>query len=417
MKRRFSKFILSLWSAILLVAAPSYADIIIKNASTSKIFTVFVNDSSVTTGAGKTGLAFDTASLVCYYYEDGAGTGATSITLASSTLGTYTSGCFKEIDATNMPGWYEFCPPNAALDGGAGKTVAFECKGASNMAPMNLRVQLSPAVEVASMQTDTVNAAAVAADALTADVFAADGTAQSCTSTTIQLASAETYADSKPNGREVCIVAGTGKGQCREILSYTGATDTATISTGSTAWATTCDNTSKYILGSLAKFSSIAVSGTVSANVVQWNSASVASPHTAGYPICTIKDGTGIGEIDTNAGAVVSVTTTGTATNLTNLPSIPANWITAAGTAADFIAEVKTQVTDALNVDTYAELASVPGASPTVIQMLQWAYQMMRFKITQTSTTGTLFKADSSTSLGTNTVSDDGTTFTRGKFN
>ena len=47
------------------------------------------------------------------------------------------------------------------------------------------------------------------------------------------------------------------------------------------------------------------------------------------------------GAITTSGGAVTTVTTT---TNLTNLPTIPANWLTAAGTAADFGTEIANAV-------------------------------------------------------------------------
>ena len=43
----------------------------------------------------------------------------------------------------------------------------------------------------------------------------------------------------------------------------------------------------------------------VPANVKQWNSTAVATPHTNGYPVVTIKDGTGTGEIDTSSGKVL----------------------------------------------------------------------------------------------------------------
>lgn len=39
-------------------------------------------------------------------------------------------------------------------------------------------------------------------------------------------------------------------------------------------------------------------------NVTHWSGTAVPTPHTAGYPIVTIKDGTGTGEIDTNNGVV-----------------------------------------------------------------------------------------------------------------
>lgn len=41
-------------------------------------------------------------------------------------------------------------------------------------------------------------------------------------------------------------------------------------------------------------------------NVEKWNATSVPAEHTAGYPVATIKDGTGTGEIDTNAGVVLA---------------------------------------------------------------------------------------------------------------
>lgn len=108
--------------------------------ATSEIWQVFVRDSSSTTGGGLTGLAFNSASLTAYYHRD-TDTTATAITLATMTVGTFTSSGFKEIDATNMPGWYQFCPPNAAIASGA-KSCAFHLKGATNMAPLPIEVQL-----------------------------------------------------------------------------------------------------------------------------------------------------------------------------------------------------------------------------------------------------------------------------------
>jgi hypothetical protein len=47
------------------------------------------------------------------------------------------------------------------------------------------------------------------------------------------------------------------------------------------------------------------VDGGVPANVKQWNGTAVATPHSNGYPVVTIKDGSGTGEIDTSAGKVL----------------------------------------------------------------------------------------------------------------
>lgn len=64
-----------------------------------------------------------------------------------------------------------------------------------------------------------------------------------------------------------------------------------------------------------------------------------------------------------------------------------------------------------------SELSAVPSATPSLVSIIQWLYEIHRHKLTQTSSTTTLYKADSSTSLSTSSVSDDGTTFSRGKFN
>lgn len=107
--------------------------------TTSLILTVFIQDSTSTTGAGKAGLAFNTAGLTCYYKRSN-GTASVAVSLASiSTLGTWVSGGFKEIDNANMIGLYEFDPPNAALATGA-TGVTFLFQGATGMAPVCLQV-------------------------------------------------------------------------------------------------------------------------------------------------------------------------------------------------------------------------------------------------------------------------------------
>ena len=112
----------------------------IKKGETSKIMQVFIQDSSATTGAGLTGLVYNTASLTAYYIREGDAS-ATEISLVTATVGTYTSGGFKEVDSTNMPGVYELDLPNACLADGAEQVIVF-LKGATNMAPLPIEIQL-----------------------------------------------------------------------------------------------------------------------------------------------------------------------------------------------------------------------------------------------------------------------------------
>jgi hypothetical protein len=96
---------------------------------------------------------------------------------------------------------------------------------------------------------------------------------------------------------------------------------------------------------------SAAVGGTSGATTFHFQIEAEVDANIVSDPV-TIEDGTGTGQIDTNGGAVVSVTTTATATNLTNLPTIPANWITAAGVAADAITDSEFSVTsDVIRTD------------------------------------------------------------------
>jgi len=113
--------------------------VLLTAGSTSNILQIFIRDSSSTTGAGLTGLAFNSASLAAYYHKD-TDTTATAITLVTMTVGTFTSSGFKEIDATNMPGWYQLCIPNAAVSSGG--SVAVHLKGATNMAPTTIEIQM-----------------------------------------------------------------------------------------------------------------------------------------------------------------------------------------------------------------------------------------------------------------------------------
>jgi len=109
--------------------------------STSIVDLIFLQDSTSTTGAGKTGLVFNTAGLTCYYKRSN-GTSSVAVSLATiTTLGTYASGGFKEIDATNMPGCYEFHPPNAAFASGA-KEVTFHFVGANGLVPRPIKYRI-----------------------------------------------------------------------------------------------------------------------------------------------------------------------------------------------------------------------------------------------------------------------------------
>lgn len=77
-------------------------------------------------------------------------------------------------------------------------------------------------------------------------------------------------------------------------------------------------------------------------------------------------------------------------------------------------ANVNSEVVDALATDTYAEPGQgAPAATATLAAKINYLYKAWRNKVTQTSTTYSLFADDASTVDQKATVSDDGTTFTR----
>lgn len=112
-----------------------------KKSATSQILEVFIQDTRLGDGGGLTGLLFNTASLTCYYHRNSAGA-AVAVTLVTMTVGTFTASGFKEIDATNMPGWYQLCLPNAAYASGADSLI-IHLKGAANMGHVPLEIQLT----------------------------------------------------------------------------------------------------------------------------------------------------------------------------------------------------------------------------------------------------------------------------------
>lgn len=115
--------------------------LITPKGETSKKYRVFIQDSTSTAGEGLTGLVFNSAGLTAYYIRDGAAT-PTVINLVNTTVGTWTSGGFKEVSAANMPGVYEIQLPDAVQASGA-DDVSVILKGATNMAPLLLEIQLS----------------------------------------------------------------------------------------------------------------------------------------------------------------------------------------------------------------------------------------------------------------------------------
>lgn len=80
-------------------------------------------------------------------------------------------------------------------------------------------------------------------------------------------------------------------------------------------------------------------------------------------------------------------------------------------------ADVKLQVTDGLNVDTYGEPGQeAPGATVSLAKKLGYVYKFLRNKKTNTSGVLSIFADDASTVDQKTTITDDGTTYTHNEI-
>lgn len=80
----------------------------VKKNATGVILMVRIMDM---TGAAKTGITYDKVKAA---YAQNNAAAATPITLVAGTAGAFVAGGFVELDSTNLPGFYQFCPPDAA---------------------------------------------------------------------------------------------------------------------------------------------------------------------------------------------------------------------------------------------------------------------------------------------------------------
>lgn len=316
--------------------------------ATSQILQVFVRDSSSPTGGGLTGLAFNTASLTAYYHRD-TDTTATAISLVTMTVGTFTSSGFKEIDATNMPGWYQFCPPNAAFASGAA-SVGFHLKGASNMAPLPIECDLDAQSDVRLW-----NGTAVASPATAGipDVNVKNINNVSASSVTTVSANQGTTQPINFTGTGASALV---KSDMVDIAGAAVSTGTAQIGVnavnlGGTAQTGRDIGASVLLSAGTGTGQLDFTSGVVKANLVQI--LATALTETAGQIAGAFKQFFNISSPTGTVNlipAVTTVTTTTTATNLTNAP-----------TNGDFTAAMKTSLNAATPASVVGSVGSVTG--------------------------------------------------------
>ena len=110
-----------------------------QTGTVSEILNIFIQDSTVSTGAG---LANVSASAVNFAYaRNNMASTSSGVCTAGGTLGTYGVSTLTQIISTSTLGWYQFCPPDQVF--ASGRSVILHIFGYPNMAPVPMEIELT----------------------------------------------------------------------------------------------------------------------------------------------------------------------------------------------------------------------------------------------------------------------------------
>jgi len=389
----------------------------IKKGSTSVSLYVFIQDSSVTTGAGLTGLVFNTASLTAYYVRPLAA--ATAITLATLAAATsvWASGGFKEVDATNMPGVYRLDIPDAVIATGVNSVVVM-LKGASNMAPVLLEIGLVAYDPQSATDLGLTTLAAAATQTSVNTIDDLLDTEVAAIKTVVDAIKVKTDSLTFTTALKLdCTIQAAGDfAQAAADKVWTTAARTLTAF-GFTVSANVADKTgfSLSTAGILAiwhqALSAIVTAGSVGKLIKDYLDAAITS-RSSQTSVDTVDD-----LLDTEVAAIKAKTDQLTFSSGDIVATLNGETVTVATNNDKTGYALSSAGVDAILDDAPgAELASVPSSTASLRLMIQFIFTYFRHKKTVTATTETVFKDDGSTTLGTATISDVAGTFTKGEL-
>lgn len=384
------------------------ADLSILAGATSQ--SINVDLYILATGAPQTALVFNSSGLTATYSFTGANTTAVAITLVTlATVTTaYSSGGFKEISSSLMPGLYRLDLPNAAIAAAKGREMIVTITGFSGMATRHIKIELT-AVDNQSTAfglslAKTTNITGFNDIAATAVVSSGAITTSGGAVSTVSAVTGLTAAnlDTTVSSRMATYIQPTGflaatfpTGTVANTTNITAGTITTTTNLTNAPTAGDFTSTMKTSLNSSTPASVTTVTGNVNGSV---------------------------GSVTGNVGGVSGVTfpatvasptniTAGTITTVTNL--------TNAATAGDFTATMKSSLNAATPTATlsaaydfakgtvaltesYASLHSVPTPAQILLEM-----RAILAENAVVGTTVTTKKIDGSTTAHTYTIDNN----------
>jgi len=260
------------------------------------------------------------------------------------------------------------------------------------------------------------------------------GTSDSGTTTTL-VDDALTQADTDFfKGGWLVMTSGNLLGQARKISDFNFTTDTITVDRAFTQ-AVATQTYEIWPADFPDEFAdlNIETDGVVHADVKEWLAAAPNSLVSGRVDVSVgaMAAGTitasaiGTGAIDADAIAADAIGASELATDAVNeiRDSILSDATTFAGaninatiTSRATPAQVNTEVIDVLRTDTVTQISAIPAANAPMHVMIQWLYACARNKIETTATQDRVRNDGDSGNIAASTISDDATTFIRGKY-
>lgn len=107
--------------------------------TTSQILNVFVQDATVSTGAGLANIIGSSVSYSWFHNNQAAVSTGTASTAGA--MGTYSTSAWVQVSSSNALGWYQFGAPDGLW--ATGDAVGIHFYGAPSMAPLPVEVELT----------------------------------------------------------------------------------------------------------------------------------------------------------------------------------------------------------------------------------------------------------------------------------